>query len=197
MKFKEKPAIKEEQMKWTQSETMNQAPVKSDFHDKGLQNYLPFFSFSAYLEGIKMVTSLPVFLCFCCKSDLLIWLVIAGIILFYIEVVVYFPYRFLHVVALSIQRWYHSLGKLPPSLLYPSRLLLQSEEMNVLSPAMQVFRCKLISTSLYQSQWGSTWAVWSQRKYNNHSVTYTRMHIHVHTRAYIHTHTQCVFFFIF
>jgi hypothetical protein len=55
-KFKEKTALKEEEMRWPGSE-MNHPLVESDFHDKGLQNYFPFFSFSAYLQGIKMVTS--------------------------------------------------------------------------------------------------------------------------------------------
>lgn len=103
-KFKEKTAIKWEEIRWPQSETVNHSLVISDFYDKGLQNYLPFFSFSAYLEGINMLTSLPMFLCFCCKSDLLICLVITGIILFYMEVVAYFPYRRLltgHSVMLS------------------------------------------------------------------------------------------------
>ena len=100
---------------------MNHSLAKSDFHDKGLQNCLPFFSFSAYLEGIKVVTSLPVCLCFCCKSDLLICLVITGIILFCIEVVAYFTCRLLHAVQVGIRWWYHSLRKLLPSLVYLTR----------------------------------------------------------------------------
>ena len=100
---------------------MNHSLAKSDFHDKGLQNCLLFFSFSAYLEGIKVVTSLPVFLCFCCKRDLLVCLVITGIILFCIDVVAYFTSRLLHAVQVGLWWRYHSLRKLPPSLVYLTR----------------------------------------------------------------------------
>lgn len=84
MKVLKKGQIKEEEMRWPQSETTHHSLATSDYHDKGLQNYLPFSSFSAYLEGIKMVTSFPVFLCFYCKSNLLIYVAITGKILFYL-----------------------------------------------------------------------------------------------------------------
>lgn len=123
---------------------MNHSLAKSDFHDKGLQNCLLFFSFSAYLEGIKVVTSLPVFLCFCCKSDLLICLVITGIILFCIEMAAYFTCRLLHAVQVGIRWWwYHSLRKRPPSLVYLTRSGFFSRSKCMLSPAMQGLRRKL------------------------------------------------------
>lgn len=125
---------------------MNHSLVKSDFHDKGRQNYLPFFSFSAYLEGIKMVTSLPMVLCFCCKCDLLICLVITGIILFCIEVVAYFPYRLFHAVLVGIRRWYHSLRKLLPSVVYLSRFAfaIGTNFCMCYSPATRGLRRKLV-----------------------------------------------------
>lgn len=77
--------------------------------------------FSHFQHILRVSKWWPPFLCFCCKSDLLICLVITGIILFCIDVVAYFTCRLLHAVQVGIWWWYHSLRELPPSLVYLTR----------------------------------------------------------------------------